>query len=76
MAGDDVPGPDLEAAARLAGSLSLVVELRRSRTRGLKLIRPDGYVAYASNGSRPAALQSVKTLLERQITILTPTRSN
>lgn len=74
MAGDDVPKPDLDAAARLAGSLSHVVELRRSRTRGLMLIRPDGYVAYASNGSRPAGLQSVSTLLERQIAIVPPTR--
>jgi hypothetical protein len=29
------------------------------------LIRPDGYVAYAARDSLPAALQSVRALLER-----------
>jgi 2-polyprenyl-6-methoxyphenol hydroxylase-like FAD-dependent oxidoreductase len=65
--GDDAPKPDVEAATRLAGSSSHVLELRRGRTRGLMLIRPDGYVAYAANGSFPAGLQSVSMLIERQI---------
>jgi hypothetical protein len=64
---DDAPKPDLEAAARFAGSWSHVLELRRGRTSGLKLIRPDGYVAYAARGGLSAGLQSVHSLLKRQI---------
>ena len=64
---DDAPKPDLEAAARFAGSWSHVLELRRGRISGLMLIRPDGYTAYAASGRLSAALQSVHSLLERQI---------
>jgi 2-polyprenyl-6-methoxyphenol hydroxylase-like FAD-dependent oxidoreductase len=67
LLGDDAPKPDVEAAARLAGSWSHVLELRRGRTNGLMLIRPDGYVAYAARGSPSAGLQSVHSLLERQL---------
>jgi 2-polyprenyl-6-methoxyphenol hydroxylase-like FAD-dependent oxidoreductase len=65
--GEDAPKPDGEAAARLAGTWSHVLELRRGTTRGLALIRPDGYAAYAAQGSNSAALQSVSALLARQI---------
>jgi 2-polyprenyl-6-methoxyphenol hydroxylase-like FAD-dependent oxidoreductase len=67
MVGDDAPKPDVEAAARLAGSLSHVLELRRRKAGGLMLIRPDGYVAHAARGGLPAALQSIGALVERQI---------
>jgi len=56
-----------EAARQLCGSLSDIVELRSSGTNGLKLIRPDGYIAYsAHDGDSVAALRSVRSLLERQ----------
>jgi 2-polyprenyl-6-methoxyphenol hydroxylase-like FAD-dependent oxidoreductase len=67
LLGDDAAKPDLEAAALLAASWSHVLELRRGRTRGLMLIRPDGYLAYVARGSLSAGLQSVQSLLERQI---------
>jgi 2-polyprenyl-6-methoxyphenol hydroxylase-like FAD-dependent oxidoreductase len=67
LLGDDAAKPDLEAAALLAASWSHVLELRRGRTRGLMLIRPDGYVAYVARDSLSAGLQSVQSLLERQI---------
>ena len=67
MLGNDAPKRDLEVAARLAQAFSHVLELRRSGRRGLTLIRPDGYVAYAADGNILAALQSVRTLLEQQI---------
>jgi 2-polyprenyl-6-methoxyphenol hydroxylase-like FAD-dependent oxidoreductase len=67
MIGDDASKQDLEAAAHLTGSLAHVLELRRSRTPGLMLIRPDGYVAYAARGGLLPALQSIGALLERQI---------
>jgi 2-polyprenyl-6-methoxyphenol hydroxylase-like FAD-dependent oxidoreductase len=65
--GNDAPKPAHEAAAGLAATFSHVVELRRSRRRGLTLVRPDGYLAYAATADPLAALQSVRTLLERQI---------
>jgi 2-polyprenyl-6-methoxyphenol hydroxylase-like FAD-dependent oxidoreductase len=67
LLGDDALKTDLEVAESLAGSWSHVLELRRSRTSGLMLVRPDGYVAYAARGGLSAGLQSVHGLLERQI---------
>ena len=64
---DDKEVPAKEAAKQLCGSLSDIVELRPSRSPGLKLVRPDGYVAYsAHNGNSTAVLGSVRSLLERQ----------
>jgi hypothetical protein len=67
LLGDDAPKQDLEVAEGLAGSWSHVLELRRGRTSGLMLVRPDGYVAYAARGGLSAGRQSVHSLLERQI---------
>lgn len=67
LVGDDAPKPDLEPATRLAAAWSHVLELRRGRTSGLMLIRPDGYIAYAARGDLSAGMQSVHALLERQI---------
>ncbi len=58
-----------EAAKRLAGSFSDIVELRFAQRQGLTLVRPDGYIAYAAHdGGVSAALESVRSLLERQTT--------
>ena len=56
-----------EAARQFCASQSDVVELRRSPEPGLTLVRPDGYIAYASE-SRDAAqmLAHVRGLLDRQ----------
>jgi hypothetical protein len=54
-------------AKQLCDSFSDVVELRPPRNPGLRLVRPDGYVAYsAHNGNSAAELESVRSLLERQ----------
>jgi 2-polyprenyl-6-methoxyphenol hydroxylase-like FAD-dependent oxidoreductase len=43
-----------------------IVEVRPSRDSGIKLVRPDGYVAYAARAGPPGgALRSVRALLER-----------
>ena len=64
---DDKEVPAKEAAKQLCGSFSDIVELRPSRSPGLRLVRPDGYVAYsAHNGNSTAVLGSVRSLLERQ----------
>lgn len=67
LLGDEGPRLAVDAAARLAGSLSHVLELRRSRRRGLTLLRPDGYAACTADGDLAAALTSARALLERQI---------
>jgi 2-polyprenyl-6-methoxyphenol hydroxylase-like FAD-dependent oxidoreductase len=54
----------LEQFCRSFGS---VVELRQSRSPGITLVRPDGYVAYSSrSGGNLADLEAVRLLLERQ----------
>jgi len=64
---DEVDSSTKEAAARLAGSLRDIVELRWGPHRGMTLVRPDGYIAFsAHNHDGMAALKSVRMLLERQ----------
>ena len=43
-----------------------VVELRRSPGAGLKLVRPDGYLAYSAPDCGASELEAVRSLLERQ----------
>ena len=63
-----------QAAQRLVAAYPDVLELRTRRGAKITLIRPDGYVAYAAHGDEPiAALDSVRTLLERQ-TVTAPDR--
>ena len=58
---------DGKDAAEQFGDLSSLVELRTSGQPGMKLIRPDGYIAYSShNGDTKGALEAVRSLLERQ----------
>jgi 2-polyprenyl-6-methoxyphenol hydroxylase-like FAD-dependent oxidoreductase len=65
--GDDAEFSTTEAAQQLCASLSDIVELRLSRHPGIKLVRPDGYIAYAAHhADSGAALASVRSLLERQ----------
>jgi 4,5-epoxidase len=64
---DDQDVSTTEAGKQLCGALGDIVELRRSRHAGIKLVRPDGYVAYSShNGDSIAAMGSVRSLLMRQ----------
>lgn len=63
---DEVPSTQ-EAAKEIHESLSDIAELRTAPSHGVKLVRPDGYVAYsASNGGGVAAVKSMRSLLERQ----------
>lgn len=57
-----------DAAAKLCESFSDVLELRSSHHRGMTLVRPDGYIAYASaDGDAASALAAARSLLERQV---------
>src|SRR5215467_5476064 len=56
-----------EAAMRLCESLREIVEPRPSPASGITLVRPDGYVAFATHGhSGPTVMSSLRSLLERQ----------
>jgi hypothetical protein len=65
--GDDAGASMKEAAKRFCDSLTDLVELRLTRRAGVTLVRPDGYIAYtASVRGGPAALEPLRTLLQRQ----------
>jgi hypothetical protein len=55
-----------EAAGRLAESLSGVVERRPCSGGGIRLVRPDGYVALAAHDADGSSVNAVRSLLERQ----------
>ncbi|HKE55746.1 MAG TPA: FAD-dependent monooxygenase [Pyrinomonadaceae bacterium] len=56
-----------EAAKDLCQSFPELVEYRPSEDPGVKLVRPDGYVAYAGNtGAAVDAFAAVRSVLERQ----------
>ena len=65
--GDDADSPTIAAAGRLAGARADVLELRVVPGRGMSLVRPDGYIAYATETRDAAtALASVREVLDRQ----------
>jgi 2-polyprenyl-6-methoxyphenol hydroxylase-like FAD-dependent oxidoreductase len=54
-------------ATTVANEVSDVVELRRTEKQGLKLVRPDGYVAFESKSASREDVSSVSLLLENKI---------
>jgi 2-polyprenyl-6-methoxyphenol hydroxylase-like FAD-dependent oxidoreductase len=70
LAGQDQESSAMQAVKCFADSLPEIVELRSSREPGIKLVRPDGYLAYSADPhSEKAALQDIvemRSLLERQ----------
>jgi 2-polyprenyl-6-methoxyphenol hydroxylase-like FAD-dependent oxidoreductase len=64
---EDAGSSTKESARQLAESFGDIVELRSGPYKDITLVRPDGYVAYsAHNHDGVAALQSVRSVLERQ----------
>ena len=53
-------------ARQLAESLHDIVELRAGSQKDITLVRPDGYIAYSAHNAGGDALQTVRSLLERQ----------
>src|ERR1051326_6606794 len=49
----------MDAAKQLCESFRGVVELRPDRDHGIKLVRPDGYLAYSADKSDSTALEQV-----------------
>ena len=70
LAGQDQGPSAAQAVKGFADSLPEIVELRSSREPGIKLVRPDGYLAYSADPhSEKASLQHIsemRSLLERQ----------
>lgn len=67
LLGNDAKSSTRDAAKHVARSFTDIVELRSADRPGVTLVRPDGYVAYAEHsGDGIAALESVRSLLERQ----------
>ncbi len=63
-----------EAAQHLFEGFRSIVELRSSTRQGITLVRPDGYVAYSADHGGPSAWESIRSLLQRQVT--QPERTN
>ena len=67
MLGNDADPSVNEAASQLCESFRDIVELRLNPRHEITLVRPDGYIAYTAHSrDTHAALQSVRSLLERQ----------
>jgi hypothetical protein len=66
MIGDDTDSSTREAARQLCESFRDVVELRPAKHPGMTLVRPDGYIAYATPDRDGRALASLRSVLERQ----------
>jgi hypothetical protein len=65
--GDDTESSTRRAAKQLCESFSDIVELRSSRHPGMMLVRPDGYIAYATHSRGGVrAVASLRSVLERQ----------
>jgi len=65
----EVQAASAQAAKQLADSFADVVEVRKTEQKGIMLVRPDGYVAYAShllNGV--GEVETARQVLERQTT--------
>lgn len=66
LLGDDGNPEAKKAISQFCESSRDLIELRQARQSGMTLVRPDGYVAYAGPvRDTPAALESVRSLLER-----------
>jgi 2-polyprenyl-6-methoxyphenol hydroxylase-like FAD-dependent oxidoreductase len=67
LLGEDASAPTREAANRFCASTDGLVECRAARSPGIRLVRPDGYIAYAGESRDTGRLlESVQSLLKRQ----------
>ena len=64
MVGNDAAPSTAEAMQRLCADMSDVVELRSTPKQGIKLVRPDGYIAYETH-SENRSIATIRSLVER-----------
>jgi 2-polyprenyl-6-methoxyphenol hydroxylase-like FAD-dependent oxidoreductase len=68
LLGDEADSSAKEAATKFCHSREDLVELRLVQERGIKLLRPDGYLAFiGTGGNYNADLESIQALLKQQI---------
>jgi hypothetical protein len=72
LADQNQEAPVAQAVKEFCESLPGIVEMRPSREAGIKLVRPDGYLAYSADAGTEkgvgAAILEMRLLLERQTT--------
>jgi hypothetical protein len=67
VVGEEQEAATKEAARQLCETLGEVAEFRSAQHPGITLVRPDGYVAYSTQGhDSVSALEDVRALLMRQ----------
>jgi 2-polyprenyl-6-methoxyphenol hydroxylase-like FAD-dependent oxidoreductase len=65
MLGNDATPSARQAAQRLCAEMSDVVELRSTPEEGVKLVRPDGYLAYETHsGKQNGSIAAIRSLVE------------
>jgi 2-polyprenyl-6-methoxyphenol hydroxylase-like FAD-dependent oxidoreductase len=64
--GGDAPPAGQNDAERLCESLTEVLQFRKTPGSGIKLIRPDGYLAFSAVSVDHPALEMTRSLLEKQ----------
>jgi 2-polyprenyl-6-methoxyphenol hydroxylase-like FAD-dependent oxidoreductase len=66
MVGHDATPSTAEAIRRLCAEMSDVVELRSTPKQGIKLVRPDGYIAYeAHSRGQNGSIATIRSLIDR-----------
>ena len=58
-----------DAVKQFSESFNEIVELRTTDHRGITLVRPDGYVAFTAHSINDSTMRSLRSLLERQISV-------
>jgi hypothetical protein len=66
MLGEGEASATQDTARRLSESFGEVLEIRAVRQSGITLVRPDGYIAYATPRADVRALAEVSAVLQRQ----------
>ncbi len=56
----------VDSAKQLCAAHNGILELRPAQHTGITLVRPDGYIAYASSHDDAESLQTVRSVLDRQ----------
>jgi hypothetical protein len=65
MVGHDATPSTAEAIRRLCAEMNDVVELRSTPKQGIKLVRPDGYIAYeAHSRSQNGSIATIRSLID------------
>ncbi|MBN1956750.1 MAG: FAD-dependent monooxygenase [Desulfuromonadales bacterium] len=63
----DLPPVMEKAAQQLEKEFQQIIALRRTHDQGIKLVRPDGYIAFSTNReSQASTVETIKSILQQQ----------